>query len=107
MPQLPRPFLKFKRANPAVVRAYEALGEATAKTGPLDAKTRELVKLGMAIGGRLEGAVHAHTRRALEAGAAAGQIRHAVALAAATLGFPTAVAGFTWGQEHLGQTRRE
>jgi AhpD family alkylhydroperoxidase len=106
MPQLPRPFLKFKRANPAVVRAYEALGEATAKTGPLDAKTRELVKLGMAIGGRLEGAVHSHARRAREAGATPAEIRHVVTLAAPTVGFPTTVAAFTWVEEVLSGKRR-
>jgi len=67
MPKLPEPFRRFERENAAVVKAYEALGEACAKAGPLDARTRELVKLGMAIGGRLEGAVHSHARRALEA----------------------------------------
>jgi len=34
-----------------VVQAYEALGKACAEAGPLDGKTRELVKLGMAVGG--------------------------------------------------------
>ena len=101
MPELPKPFQRFEQQNAAVVKAYEALGEACAKAGPLDAKTRELVKLGMAIGGRLEGAVHAHTRRALEAGATPAQIRHVVALAAPTVGFPTTVAAFTWVEELL------
>jgi len=101
MSQLPKSFQRFERANAAVVKAYEALGEACAKAGPLDAKTRELIKLGMAIGGRLEGAVHSHTRRGLEAGATPAEIRHVVALAASTLGFPTAVAAFTWVEEQL------
>ena len=64
-------------------------------------RTRELVKLGMAIGGRLEGAVHAHVRRAREAGATPAQIRHVVALAPPTVGFPTTVAAFTWVEEAL------
>jgi AhpD family alkylhydroperoxidase len=106
MPKLPKPYLSFKRANPKVVQAYEALGEVCAEAGPLDARTRELVKLGMAIGGRLEGAVHAHVRRAREAGATPGQIRHVVALAAPTVGFPTAVAAFTWVEEALVRARR-
>ena len=54
MPKLPEPFRRFERENGAVVKAYEALGETCAKAGPLDARTRELVKLGMAIGGRLD-----------------------------------------------------
>jgi len=107
MPKLPEPFRRFERENAAVVKAYEALGEACAKAGPLDARTRELVKLGMAIGGRLEGAVHSHARRALEAGAAAEQIRHVVALAVPTVGFPTAVAAFTWVEDVLAGTRKK
>jgi 4-carboxymuconolactone decarboxylase len=106
MAELPRPFQRFTRDNPAVARAYEALGEACAKAGPLDARTRELVKLGMAIGGRMEGAVHAHARRALEAGATLEQIRHVVALAAPTVGLPTTVAAFTWVEDVLGVRRR-
>ena len=54
MAQLPKPFLDF-RAHADVVSAYEVLGRACAEAGPLDARTRELIKLGMAIGGRLEG----------------------------------------------------
>jgi AhpD family alkylhydroperoxidase len=107
MPSPPKPFLDFTRENPGVGRAYEALGAACAEAGPLDAKTRELVKLGLAIGGRLEGAVHSHTRRAREAGATAGEIGHVVALAAPTLGLPTTVAAYTWVREALGRTGRQ
>jgi AhpD family alkylhydroperoxidase len=105
MRELPKPYRQFTGENPAVARAYEALGEACAKAGPLDERTRELVKLGMAIGGRLEGAVHAHARRAVSAGATAEQIRHVVALAAPTVGFPTTVAAYTWVEEVLAKRR--
>lgn len=99
MAELPQPFRRFEAANAPVVRAYEALGEACAEAGPLDAKTRELIKLAMAIGGRLEGAVHAHARRALGAGATAAEIQHVVTLAIPTVGFPTTVAAFTWVED--------
>jgi AhpD family alkylhydroperoxidase len=101
MPELPRPFRRFRQQHPAVAKAYDALGEACAEAGPLDAKTRELVKLGLAIGARLEGAVHAHVRRALEAGVTAEQIRHVVALAPPTLGLPTTIAVSTWVEDLL------
>jgi len=107
MAKLPEPFRRFTTQNQAVAKAYEALGEACAKAGPLDATTRELVKLGMAIGGRLEGAVHSHARRAREAGATPEQIRHVVALAAPTLGFPTTVAVSTWVDDVLASGRRK
>jgi alkylhydroperoxidase/carboxymuconolactone decarboxylase family protein YurZ len=99
MPEFPKSFLQFTGENPAVAKAYEALGQACAKAGPLDEQTRELVKLGLAIGGRLEGAVHSHARRALAAGATVEQVHHVVALAAPTLGFPTTVAAYTWVEE--------
>jgi AhpD family alkylhydroperoxidase len=101
MAELPQPFRRFQATHRGVVDAYEAFGEACAQAGPLDAKTRELIKLGMAIGGRLEGAVHAHARRAVAAGASPAEIRHVVALAAPTVGFPTTVAAFTWVEDVL------
>jgi alkylhydroperoxidase/carboxymuconolactone decarboxylase family protein YurZ len=106
MPQLPKPFQQFRRQHPAMVAAYEALGEACAKAGPLDAKTRELVRLATAIGGRLEGAVHSHARRALAAGATGAEIGHVVTLAAPTVGFPTTVAAFTWVADVLSASKR-
>jgi len=105
MAELPQPFREFQAAHGRVVSAYEAFGEACAQAGPLDAKTRELIKLGMAIGGRLEGAVHAHARRAVAAGASSDEIRHVVALAAPTVGFPTTVAAFTWVEDVLSPGR--
>ncbi len=101
MSRLPEPFQRFRQEQPAVARAYDALGEACAQAGPLDGRTRELVKLGLAVGARLEGAVHSHVRRALEAGASPAEIRHVIALAAPTLGFPTTVAVATWVDDVL------
>ena len=98
---LPQPFVRFTRDYAAIARAYDALGKVCAEAGPLDEKTRELIKLGMAIGGRLEGAVHAHTRRALAAGATPEEVRHVVAMAVPTVGFPTTVAAFTWVDDVL------
>ena len=106
MPQLPKPYRRFRQQQPAVVAAHEAMGEACAQAGPLDPKTRELVRLAIAVGGRLEGAVHSHTRRALDAGAAPAEIRHVVALAAPTLGFPSTVAASTWVEDVLPAGRK-
>ncbi len=104
MAQLPKPYQRFRRQHPGVVAAHEAMGAACAETGPLDAKTRELVRLAIAIGGRTEGAVHSHARRALEAGATPAEVRHVVALAAPTVGFPAAVAASTWVEDVLPAT---
>lgn len=94
--KLPVPFQRFTKQFPEAHAAYERLGGACHASGPLEAKTRELVQLGMAIGIRSEGAVHSHVKKALKAGASPGEIRHAVLLGIPTLGLPTTVAAFTW-----------
>ena len=42
---LPLTYRKFSERFPAVVEAHSALGEATEEAGPLDDRTRSLVKL--------------------------------------------------------------
>jgi AhpD family alkylhydroperoxidase len=101
MAQLPKAYEDFKKNYPTIWLAYDRLGAAVHDSGPLEKKARELIKLAMAIGARLEGAVHSHTRRALEAGASAQEIRHVVLLAVTTLGFPHAVAALTWVEDDL------
>lgn len=103
MAKLPRAFETFRSRYRGVYEAYEALGGAAHEAGPLDRKTRELVKLGMAIGGGSEGAVRSHAQRALEAGANPREIEHVILLAITTCGFPAAVAAFTWVEELLGR----
>jgi AhpD family alkylhydroperoxidase len=99
--ELPAPYREFQRLYPDVWHAYDQLGSALHGGGPLDRKTRELVKLALAVGARLEGAVHAHTRLALEAGASAEEIRHVVMLALTTIGFPSMMAARTWVEDIL------
>lgn len=99
--QPPTRFQEFGKTYPAVMQAYEALGEATAEAGPLDGKTRALVKLAIAVGSWREGAVHSHTRRALGAGCTADEIRHVILLATTTLGFPSMMATMTWVDDIL------
>jgi alkylhydroperoxidase/carboxymuconolactone decarboxylase family protein YurZ len=98
---IPTRFKEFGRKYPEIMEAYEALGNAAQQAGPLDTKTRALVKLGIAVGSWREGAVHSHTRRALEAGCTADEIHHVVLLACTTLGFPSMMATMTWVQDIL------
>lgn len=101
MRQIPKTHRKFQDEYPEIARAYEAVGQATQEWGPLEKKTRELVKLGIAVGNRHEGAVHSHTRRALDAGATADEIRHVVLLSLTTIGFPNMTAALTWVEDIL------
>lgn len=81
---------------PDVVMAYEALGAKCHAAGPLEPKTRELVKLALAIGSGLEGATHAHARAAGSVGATPDEIRHVAILAVTALGFPASMRAMTW-----------
>lgn len=96
MSQLPKRFTEFLKTYPDVGSAYTSLGNATIKAGPLSKKEAQLVKLGVAVGMRHEGAVHAHCRKALAAGCTDDEVRHAVILATTTLGFPGMMAALSW-----------
>lgn len=106
MARLPKAYENFKKAYPKIWQDYDRLGAAVHDSGPLDKKNRELIKLAMAIGARLEGAVHSHTRRALEAGASAAEIYHVVLLSLTTLGFPHTIAAMTWVEDDLKADKR-
>src|SRR5574340_791008 len=94
MAKLPQAYTRFSRRFPKLAKAHERLGAAAASAGSLDERTAHLVKLGMAMAARSEGAVHSHVRRALAAGATAAHVRRVAALAVPPLGFPAAVAAF-------------
>lgn len=87
---------RFAEQYPEVWRAYGALGEAAATSGPLDATTRRLVKLALAIGASSEGAVHSHVRQSLDQGLDPAALRQVANLAITTLGFPAAMAAWSW-----------
>jgi len=103
--KLPARYLQFQKRHPKVFQAYDALGAATAEAGPLNGKTRALVKLAIAVGGQMEGAVHSHTRRAVEAGCSADEIRHVVVLGTTTLGFPSMMKTLSWVDDVLAQKK--
>ncbi|MCI0617776.1 carboxymuconolactone decarboxylase family protein [bacterium] len=97
----PSTYLEFKKKYPELTTAYETLGEECQKAGPLNAKERALAKLCIAVGAGLEGGVHSHTRRALDAGLTHDEIRHAVLLSLTTTGFPSMMRTMTWVEDVL------
>jgi alkylhydroperoxidase/carboxymuconolactone decarboxylase family protein YurZ len=96
MRQLPDAFEAINKDHPAVMQAYEALAKAAQEAGPLDERVRRLVKLGIAVGARLEGAVKSHAAQARDAGISEPEIDHVVMLALTTIGLPSTVAARTW-----------
>jgi 4-carboxymuconolactone decarboxylase len=80
------------------------MSDAVADAGPLDRKTRELVKIGIAIGAGQEGATHSHVRKALDAGATPDELKHAAMQALTTIGFPNMMRGLAWVEEVLDES---
>jgi 4-carboxymuconolactone decarboxylase len=93
---IPKRFQKFTEDYPDVANAYEALGNAVHSAGPLDDKTRALIKLAISTGARFEGAVHSHARKALKSGVTPEEMRHTVLLALPTIGLPSMMAALSW-----------
>jgi alkylhydroperoxidase/carboxymuconolactone decarboxylase family protein YurZ len=91
----------FEKKHPAVWDAFAKLGQACHETGPLDEKTRRLVKLGIAVAFRHEGAVHSATRNAVKSGITREEIEHVVILAITTIGWPAAYAAMTWIEDEF------
>ncbi len=96
---LPFSYKRFKKEFPELEREYDRLAKKCHASGPLNEKTRRLIKLGIAIGSESEGAVKSHARRAMAFGITPKEIRHAVLLGLTTIGFPKMIAALNWIQE--------
>ncbi len=101
MSQPPSFYKDMKKRYPELFDAYENLGDECQKAGPLTPRERALAKLAIAVGAGLEGGVHAHTRRALDAGVTPEEIRHTVLLALTTIGFPSMMKAMAWIEDVL------
>ncbi|OWJ65036.1 alkylhydroperoxidase [Inquilinus limosus] len=69
------------KLSPDTVRGYAALGGAGAKTNHLDAKTRELIALAVAISLRCDGCITVHADAALKQGATKEEVAEALGVA--------------------------
>ena len=94
-PKPPKTYVEFVRRFPKLEVAWRAMSDAETD-GPLDERTRRLLKLAISIGAMREGAVHSNVRKALAAGITEEELWQVVALAASNLGMPATVAVYTW-----------
>jgi alkylhydroperoxidase/carboxymuconolactone decarboxylase family protein YurZ len=99
--KLPSVFRDFVNRFPELGDAHQQIAEAVERSGPLDPKTLELVKIGISVGARLESATRSHVRRALQQGASAAEIEQAILLAYNTCGWPQTVMAWRWAREQL------
>lgn len=106
MSKLPEQYLSIKKRFKKYFTAVDNLGKAAKAAGPLNAKTAHLIQLAAAAAVKSEGAVHSHTRRALEAGAKAEEIQHALILLTSTIGFPNVSAALSWTEDIIQEKKK-
>lgn len=80
MMQAEHPLAVFKREAPQVSEAFHGLISAISTSGSLDAKTRQLIYIGMKAAQADAGAVAAHVPMARDAGATREEIRDTIML---------------------------
>jgi AhpD family alkylhydroperoxidase len=69
--------------HPEFMKGFGALNRGAATTRHLDAKTREMIALAVAVTTRCEGCIDAHARKAKAAGATKEEIAEALGVAIA------------------------
>ncbi|MBE2898697.1 carboxymuconolactone decarboxylase family protein [Pasteurellaceae bacterium TAE3-ERU1] len=76
-------FGKLGQKHPKMLQAYGALSKAAAEGDVLDAKTRELIALAVAVTTRCESCISVHAQEAVNAGASEEEVAAALATAIA------------------------
>jgi AhpD family alkylhydroperoxidase len=71
------------KLSPDTLAGYQTLSRAGQKTGHLDAKTRELIALAVAVTTHCDGCITVHTGEALKHGATREEIAEALGVAVA------------------------
>jgi alkylhydroperoxidase/carboxymuconolactone decarboxylase family protein YurZ len=87
---------KIRQSYPDIWEHFTALAKTCHEAGPLDEKTRRLVKLALAIAAGTEGGTHSAVRHAKEMGITMQEMEHVVLLSITTLGFPAAGRAMAW-----------
>lgn len=93
---LPDIYRSVRDRFPEVVTALGDVARSAEDAGPLDERTRRLVKLAASVGAQAQGAVRSNARKALNAGASPEEVRQVAVLCVTTCGFPAVVAALGW-----------
>lgn len=81
--QIGKTVAELAKLTPDTIRGYRTLSDANSKTGKLDAKTRELISIAVAVTTHCDGCIVIHTDAALKAGASREEIAEALGVAVA------------------------
>lgn len=80
---LKRSYKRLGDPNPKMLEAYRGLAAAQGSNGALDAKTRELIALAVAVTTRCDGCIASHAAAAAAAGATEAEVSDALGTAIA------------------------
>lgn len=89
-------------ANPGFVTAFQGLNAAQGSNGALDAKTRELIAIAVAVTTRCEGCIAAHVQAAKKLGITEAELSDALGTAIAL----NAGAAYTYSVKALDALRQ-
>lgn len=92
-------YSRLREVAPDAVAAYEALSTRAAGAGPLDEASRSLLKVALSVGRGSWRGVHAHVRKALEAGVGPAALRQVAVLAIPVLGLHASLDALRWIDE--------
>ena len=82
-------FAYFREKHPQIYEAYEKYGKLVHEEGgPLEEKTRWLIKIAVTTVGQNQYALRTHIKKALKNGCTREEIEHAILLTAPSAGFP-------------------
>lgn len=74
---------ELSKLSPGTVQGFSTLSAAGEQTGKLDARTRELISLAVAVTTRCDGCITVHAKEAVKAGATREEIAEALGVAVA------------------------
>lgn len=83
----------YRQTAPEVSQAFSALAQTATKPGAIDAKTKELLALGISIAARCDGCIGLHTQAAIRHGASRDEVLETIGIAIYMGGGPSYVYG--------------
>lgn len=83
LPKIGQSMKDIKELSPSTIDGYRMLHLAGAETGNLDAKTRELIALGVAVTTRCDSCIANHVKKAIELGVSKAELTEALGVAVA------------------------
>ena len=80
---------QLRASQPDVMQGFSALGKAALAAGAVDAKTKELIALGIGVAARCDGCIGFHTQALARLGATRAEVHETLAIAVYMGGGPS------------------